>query len=60
MIVCCNERLLLEIEEQPSSHRFLGKRGQERLRPKIQRNDECFRKMLQHKRFSKHIKVLPR
>ena len=47
-------------ENRENNGPFFGKRGQERLRPKKQRNDERFRKKLQHKRFSEHIKHPPR
>ena len=47
-------------ENRENNGPFFGKRGQERLRPKIQRNDEDSRNTLQHKRFSKRIKVPPR
>ena len=47
-------------ENRENNGSFFGKRGQKRLRPEIQRNDERFRKILQHKRVSKHIKDPPR
>ena len=43
-------------ENRENNVPFFGKRRQERLRPKIQRNDECFHNTLKHKRFSEHIK----